>query len=234
MASLSITADSRFPAVHAVPPRAAWTAPSSPERRDGGGVAQTGQLLHFAPDAEIYADGSKCASLYRVARGVVRACKFRSDGRRQIDAFYLPGDMFGFEEAAEHRLSAEAVSECSVIAYRWRGLDTLCSFDDRTARLFLSCAVQALGRAQEHSLLLGRRSASQKVAAFLVDMADRGPDGDKINLAMARQDIADYLGLTIETVSRTLSQLERDGIIALPSARRVCVTNRLALRQHSS
>lgn len=232
MASLPITLG--FPAAHAVPPRAAWTAQSSTERRDAGGLAQTRLLLHFAPDGEIYADGSECASFYKVARGVVRTCKFRSDGRRQIDAFYLPGDMFGFEAGAEHRLSAEAVSECSVIAYRWRGLDTLSSFDDRTARLFLSCAMQGLRRAQEHSLLLGRRSASQKVAAFLVDMADRGADGDKIDLAMARQDIADYLGLTIETVSRTLSQLERDGMIALPSARRVCVTNRLVLRQQSS
>ena len=233
MASLSINADPGTPTVYGVSPRAAWTAPSSPKRRDAGGIAQTGQLLHFAPDAEIYADGSECASFYKVARGVARTCKFRSDGRRQIDAFYLPGDMFGFEAGAEHRLSAEAVSECSVIAYRWRGLDTLSSFDDRTARLFLSCAMQGLRRAQQHSLLLGRRSASQKVAAFLVDMADRGTDGDKIDLAMARQDIADYLGLTIETVSRTLSQLERDGVIALPSARRVFVANRLALRQHS-
>ncbi len=234
MASLSISADHGLPAAHAVSPRAAWTTQPSPERRDAGSVAPTGQLLHFAPDGEIYADGSECASFYKVVRGAARTCKFRSDGRRQIDDFYLAGDMFGFEAGARHRLSAEAVSECVVIAYRWRGLDTLSSLDDRTARLVLSRTMNGLRRAQEHSLLLGRRSASQKVAAFLVDMADRGPEGEMIDLAMARQDIADYLGLTIETVSRTLSQIERDGMIAMPSARRVHVTNRAALRHLSS
>lgn len=230
-ASLSVSSDHRFAAVHAVPSRSAWATPSA-EKREG--FAQAGQLLHFAPDAEIYADGCDNVSFYKVASGVVRTCKFRSDGRRQIDAFYLVGDMFGFETGAVHRLSAEAVSECAVVAYRWRGLDALASADDRTARQFLSYAMQNLRRAQEHSLLLGRRSASQKVAAFLMDMADRGLGDQLIDLAMARQDMADYLGLTIETVSRTLSQLEREGTISLPSARRVCINNRVALQRLSS
>ncbi|VFU10079.1 Nitrogen fixation regulation protein FixK [Methylocella tundrae] len=193
-----------------------------------------GNCCIFLPDAEIYADGCDNVSFYKVVSGVVRTCKFRSDGRRQIDAFYLPGDMFGFETGAEHRLSAEAVSECAVASYRWRGLDAIASADDWTARQFLSYALQNLRRAQEHSLVLGRRSASQKVAAFLIDMADRGPAGQTIDLAMARQDMADYLGLTIETVSRTLSQLEREGLISLPSARRICITNRIALHRLSS
>jgi CRP/FNR family transcriptional regulator, nitrogen fixation regulation protein len=106
--------------------------------------------------------------------------------------------------------------------------------DDRLAAQFFGYAMQNLQRAQEHSLLLGRRSASQKVAAFLVEMGDRAACDHIIDLAMARQDIADYLGLTIETVSRTLSNLERDAIISLPTARRVCVKKGQALLRLSA
>ena len=91
--------------------------------------------------------------------------------------------------------------------------------------------MQSLRRAQEHSLLLGRSGAAVKVATFLVDMADRVGCGQIIDLPMARQDIADYLALTIETVSRTLSRLERDAYKSLPTARRVCVMNERALRR---
>jgi CRP/FNR family nitrogen fixation transcriptional regulator len=208
--------------------------PSLPDRRDASVAVHGGQVLHFPLDAEIYADGEENTSFYKIVSGVVRTCKFRSDGRRQIDAFYLPGEMFGFDAGAQHRLSAEAVSECVVIAYRWRGFTAPGAVDDRLLGQFFLYAMQNLQRAQDHSLLLGRRSAAQKVAAFLVELAERGPCDDVIDLAMARQDMADYLGLTIETVSRTLSHLERDGMISLPTARRVCVNNRQALRRISS
>ncbi len=231
-ASPSIAFDHAYAAFDAAPPQKIW--PASPERRDGAGFGQAGQILHFAADEEIYADGCENSSFYKIKSGVVRTCKFRSDGRRQIDAFYLSGDIFGFEEGSQHRHSAEAISECVVIAYRWRGVDALCSADSRLARQFLSQAMQGLRRAQDHALLLGRRSAAEKVAAFLADMAARGGHGEFIDLPMARQDIADYLGLTIETVSRTLSQLERDDVIALQSARRVRVTDRVLLQRMGS
>lgn len=207
----------------------AW-APSTEKARSDAGLGQSGQVLHFAADSEIYADGDRNVSLYTIVSGVVRTCKFRSDGRRQIDAFYVAGDIFGFEAGGEHTLSAEAVNDVSLIACRWRGVEAFGAEDERMARRILSASLRELRRSQEHALLLGRRSAFQKVATFLTDMSERSPNRDMLDLAMSRQDIADYLGLTIETVSRTLSQLERNETISLTSARRVCILERAALR----
>jgi CRP/FNR family nitrogen fixation transcriptional regulator len=222
--SLSLSLPPRPGFVPALAATAAWATPAFPESGAGASV------LHFAPDTEIYAEGEAATSFYKVVSGVVRTCKFLSDGRRQIDAFYGTGEIFGFEAGAEHKLSAEAVSDCTVVPYRRRGFEGLAERDDKVAGQLFSFAMRCLERAQEHALLLGRRSAAQKLAAFLLEMADRQPAGTTIELPMTRQDIADYLGLTIETVSRTLSQLERDGVIALPSARRVCVRDARALR----
>lgn len=201
---------------------APWGAPEA-----DNGFELSGVVTHFAADQEVYAEGDEARSFYKVVSGVVRTCRFLSDGRRQIDSFHVAGDVFGFEAGADHRLTAEAVSHCSVIAYRRRGLETMIVQDDRLGRWFFSHAMTALARVREHSLLLGRSSAAQKIAAFLLEI--EGHDGNLVDLAMSRQDIADYLGLTIETVSRTMSQLERDGIISLPAARRIVLKDRRAL-----
>ncbi|MEX6507826.1 helix-turn-helix domain-containing protein [Jiella sp. M17.18] len=198
-------------------------------RGDVAGLPLAGQVLSFSEGSEIYAEGDDVRSFYKVVSGTVRTCKFLSDGRRQIDGFHAEGEIFGLEIGGVHGLSAEAVTDCTVIAYRWRGQAALAD-DGETARTVFSLAMQCLMRAQHHSLLLGRRSAAQKLAAFLIDMAGRRSANDgSVELAMTRQDIADYLGLTIETVSRTLSQFERDRLIALPAARRIVLKNRSAL-----
>jgi CRP/FNR family nitrogen fixation transcriptional regulator len=197
---------------------------------DNDGVALNGTAIRFPPDRQIYAEGDEARSFYKVVRGVLRTCRFLSDGRRQIDAFHIEGDVFGFEAGADHRLSAEAVSDCSVIAFRRRGLEAILAQDARLGRWFFSHAMTSLARAREHSLLLGRGSAAVKISAFLLEVAEREGCDSVVELAMSRQDIADYLGLTIETVSRTMSQLEREGTIGLPTARRVMLKNRMALR----
>src|ERR1700733_3339248 len=202
-----------------------WNAP---EQRDG--FELTGMAMHVAADHQIYTEGDEARCFYKVISGVVRTCRFLSDGRRQIDAFHREGDVFGFEASADHRMAAEAVIDCSVIAYRRRGLETIVSQDDRLSRWFFSHAMTCMASAREHSLLLGRASAAQKIAAFLEETAQRAGGGGVMELVMSRQDIADYLGLTIETVSRTLSQLDRDGVIGLPSARRVVGKDRRGLR----
>ncbi len=227
-ASFALSTDQGFAAVDATFACGRSAARSFPQ----SGVA--GPVRHFTADSEIYAEGDDANCFYKVVSGVVRTCKFLSDGRRQIDAFHVTGDVFGFETGAEHRLSAEAVSDCTLITYRRRNFELLASRDDRVAGQLFTYAMRCLERAQEHSLLLGRRSASQKLATFLLEMVDRRCGNDVIDLAMTRQDIADYLGLTIETVSRTLSQLERDGVISLPTARRVCLKDRAALRHLNS
>jgi CRP/FNR family nitrogen fixation transcriptional regulator len=182
---------------------------------------QVGSVQNFTHDREIFAEGASSDYFYKVASGVVRTCKFLVDGRRQIDAFHVPGDIFGLEPGAEHRLSAEAVSDCTVIAYRKSKPDQAAGHDKDLSRELLNFAMMGMVRAQAHSLLLGRHSAVEKVAGFLLDWAEKSSDQAVLSLAMTRQDIADYLGLTIETVSRTLSQLERDNVIDLPSARQI-------------
>ena len=188
-----------------------------------------GTVAHFAEGVAIFAEGDATDVFYRVMSGVVRVCKFLSDGRRQIEAFHVAGDVFGFEPGAERTLCAEAVGPCSLVAYRRRNVDLLAQKDQAVSRLLFGYVMQNLAQAQGHSLLLGRRGAAEKVAAFLLDWSRHFADPRPLHLAMTRQDIADYLGLTIETVSRSLSQFERDGVIALPNLREVRLTNRTAL-----
>lgn len=195
-----------------------------------GTLSTTGSVLHFAQDREIYGEGDEAETFFKIVSGVVRTCRFLSDGRRQIDAFHVEGDIFGFEPGAEHRLSAEAVSDCTVISYRRRGVERLAASNEALSQQLFSYAMHNMARAQDHSLLLGRKSAVEKVVAFLMEWADHTPRSGTIALAMTRQDIADYLGLTIETVSRTLSQLERDAMIELATARQIRFRNPAALR----
>ena len=185
-----------------------WANPATADKQEG--FELSGAVMHFAPDRQIYAEGDEARSFYKVVSGVVRTCRFLSDGRRQIDAFYMAGEVFGFEAGADHRMSAEAVSDCTVVAYRRRGLEAMIAHDEKLGRWFFSHAMNSLALAREHLLLLGRGSAAQKISAFLLEAAEREGSDGVVDLAMSRQDIADYLGLTIETVSRTLSQLERD------------------------
>jgi CRP/FNR family nitrogen fixation transcriptional regulator len=190
-----------------------------------------GGVMHIPEGREIFAQGGNNDTFFRVVSGVVRCCKFLSDGRRQIEGFYGAGDIFGFEAGAEHDLSAEAVSECTLIAYRRANVETLAQRDLTVGRQLFGYAMEGMTRARDHALLLGRRGAAEKVAAFLLDMAERSADGRTVALAMTRQDIGDYLGLTIETVSRTFSQLERDGMIELLNARQVRLQNPDALEE---
>jgi CRP/FNR family nitrogen fixation transcriptional regulator len=220
---------------HFGPPPALGPTPWPLPAADGpDSLELSGALTHIAPDRQIYAEGDEARCFYKVFSGVVRTCRFLNDGRRQIDAFHIVGDVFGLDAGVNHRLGAEAVSDCSVIAYRRRGLEAMMARDDRLGSWFFSHALSALARAREHSLLLARGSAVQKISAFLLETEEQQGRGKTIDLAMSRQDIADYLGLTIETVSRTLSQMERDGTISLPVARRVVLRDRRVLRALNS
>ena len=186
-----------------------------------GALSITGLVSTFAQDQEIYGEGDSAETFMRVVSGVVRTCKFLDDGCRQIDAFYTEGDVFGMGQEACYRLTAEAVCDCTLMFYRRRGLERLAANDDLLAAQIFSYAMRSMVRAQDHALLLGRRCAVEKVTAFLKEWGRRAPDEPTIALAMSRRDIADYLGLTIESVSRALTQLQRDAIIELPSARQI-------------
>ena len=204
-------------------------------RRSGDmGASPAGSVHAYAKDGEIFAEGDRAAFVYKVLSGVVRTSKLLSDGRRQIDAFHLAGDIFGIEADDEHRFCAEAVGDCTVLAYRRTNLATLTANDPETAKDMTIGMVRSLVRAQDHMLLLGRKSALEKIATFLLDMADRTGGSVVLDLPMSRTDIADYLGLTIETVSRSFTQLERQGAIELVSARRVLLSNKAELKRLNS
>lgn len=194
------------------------------------GLPAVGAVLHYAHDRAIYNEGSDAGVFFRMVSGVVRTCTYFSNGRRQIEAFHFVGDVFGFEAGSAQSLSAEAVCDCTVLSYLWRGPGVPAA-NERLSRQLLLHAMAGQAQAQRHSLMLGRGSAVEKVAAFLAECVRCSRDHDVVTLAMTRQDIADYLGLTIETVSRTLTRLERDAVIEVTAGRTIRVANPAALQQ---
>jgi CRP/FNR family transcriptional regulator, nitrogen fixation regulation protein len=189
-----------------------------------------GAIMPYPRNAEIFGESDPAEYLYRVTSGVVRTYKILSDGRRQIGGFYLPGDVFGLELGDEHTLSAEAVTDTKVLVVKRSAITALAARDAAVARELYQLTVRELQRAQERILLL-IKNAQERVASFLLEMTARAPAADAIELPMSRQDIADYLGLTIETVSRTLTSLESAATIEVPTSRRIVLRNRSALNR---
>ena len=187
-----------------------------------------GALMPFARNSEIYGENEPADYLYKVVSGTVRTYKVLVDGRRQIGGFHLAGDMFGFESGDEHTFSAEAITDCKILVIRRSAVIALAARDNDIAQRMWALTARELQRVQDHIMVL-IKSAQERVAGFLLEMAERAAGGGAVELPMSRQDIADYLGLTIETVSRTLTQLEKTAAIELPSSRRIVLRNRSAL-----
>jgi len=190
-----------------------------------------GKVLHVARNFSIFTEGDETVAFYEVLSGVVRTYKFQNCGRRQIVAFHVAGDVFGLEQGNFHRLSAEAVSTCKLRSYCWRKVKMLALNNKSITSKLLHNAMHNLTQAQDHSLLLARRGAIEKVAAFLLDYANRLTNKQVIDFAMGRQDIADYLGLTIEAISRALSQFHHDDVIKIVRFRKIFLKNIDALKK---
>lgn len=190
-----------------------------------------GAAMPFARNAEIYGEGEPADYLYKIVHGAVRTYKLLDDGRRQIGAFYLPGDMFGLEVGDEHRFAAEAITDSTILVIKRTAVVALAERHVGVARELWAMTARELAQAQDLTLTLGRKNAQERIAAFLLEMAGRSADCGAVELPMSRQDIADYVGLTIETVSRTLTQLEHAAAIALPTSRRIVLRNRAALNR---
>ncbi len=197
----------------------------------GPGLALQGTPVRFRRNEEIFGQDEKADYVYRVISGAVRTIRFSSDGGRQIMAFHLPGDVFGFELEATHRLAAEAVNDAEIALVRRTLLERAAASNAEAARALLDMISRHLMMAREHSFILGRKGANERVAAFLLELAERFGPKREIDLPMSRADIADYLALTIETVSRAFTHMERGHAIALPSSRHVVLCNRDALEQ---
>lgn len=176
---------------------------------------------------EIYTQGDDAELLYRVVSGVVRTSRLNADGRRQVGGFYYAGDLFGLEPGPEHRFAAEALSDCEIQVVRRSAVRAFAG-DVELDRAILDATSREMERLQDHVLLLGRKTALERVGGFLMAMAQRQSE-DEVDLPMGRQDMADYLGLTIETVSRMLTQLQGEAIVDFPSTRRFQVRKWTAL-----
>jgi len=183
----------------------------------------------YKKGAEIYGEREPADYVYQVKIGAVRSYKLLSDGRRQIGAFLLPGDVFGLESGTNHRLAAEAIIDTTVRLVKRSSLEHAAGVDVQVARRLWSMTADELRHAEDHMLLLGRKTAIEKVAAFLLEMDRRLARAGMMALPMCRRDIGDYLGLTLETVSRTLSQLSDQGILVFSSARQIVLRNRQRL-----
>lgn len=183
-----------------------------------------GTPFSYTREEEVYGEGEEAEYVYKVVGGAVRTHKLLSDGRRQITGFHLPGDLFGFEQGESHRHTAEALTDTKVLIFKRRQVERAATGSAEVAFQLWGMATNDLRHAQDHMLLLGRRSAAERVATFLIEVDERLGGTGTFALPMTRRDIADFLGLTIETVSRTLSQLEEDGALQRVGGRQVSLS----------
>jgi CRP/FNR family nitrogen fixation transcriptional regulator len=191
-------------------------------------------IIPFHRGQEICSQGRPVEHWYRVLSGAARQCALRPDGRRQIVDLLLPGDFFGFASGEEWDSTVEAVAEGTVVAgYPRRQIETLADSDPKIARELRQIAFAALSRLQTQLLILGRITALEKVSSFILEMAIRLHDNDnnRVALPVSRYDIADYLAVSVETVSRSLSDLKQRGTIKLSGTRTVRIIDRGALEE---
>lgn len=173
----------------------------------------------YRSGAEIFGEGDPAEHIYQVVSGAVRTHKLLSDDRRQIGAFYLPGDIFGLENVGTHRFTAEAITSTTLHLAKRECLDDFVKSDPSVLRIILAETNRNLMHVENHLLLLGRQNSLEKVAAFLLEMRLRSTEADVIHLPMTRRDIADYLGLALETVSRAFADLRGKKILGFDVSR---------------
>jgi CRP-like cAMP-binding protein len=193
----------------------------------------TGTTVSFGRNETIFSEGDAAKYAYKLVSGAVRLCKLLPDGRRQIADFYLDGDLFGFLDLDDYAFSAEAITNVTVVRYVRSQVRSIEEENDALRRTLTKMLHQRLSRAQSHLVMLGRQTVKERIASFLIQMVER-LDADTlgktcIDLPMGRQDIADYLGLTIETVCRALSDFKRAGFIAVPNTHQIVINDVEAL-----
>jgi CRP/FNR family transcriptional regulator, anaerobic regulatory protein len=190
------------------------------------------QVKNFPARTMLFDQGALAGSVFNVTEGIVRLYKSLPDGRRQIVGFALPGDFLGLALMDRYGVAAEAVTQVRVCRFARPAFIAYVDGKPHLLRRLHEFAGHELSLAQDQMLLLGRKTAEEKVAAFLLNLQTRysriGAPSVTVPLPMSRQDIADYLGLTIETVSRTLTKLAREKIIVIvPDGVRLLTAERL-------
>lgn len=186
----------------------------------------------IAKGASVYREGDEATHICEVRTGILRLTRVLANGRRQVIAFALPGDVIGFPNGKSHHTDCDVLESCEVTIHPRAALDAGAR-DPETQQHLLRAAMREISAMHDHFMMLARKSALEKVASFRMVLADRigKPQSNfvSIDLAMTRADIADFLGLTIETVSRTVTQLRSFGVIALRSAQAVIILDQKAL-----
>ena len=203
--------------------RIASASPASPAKT----LETMGVPNSYGRNTVIFCEGEPAESIYKIESGCVRTHKTLDSGERQMVAFHLPGDCLGLEGREKHAVSAEATTVSQVRIVKRKTLMAR-NGDSLMVRYLLDLTAEELRRAQRHNLLL-LKGAQERVVGFLHEMAEREHADGEIALHMTRRDIADYLGLTIETVSRTLSRLESESAISLPTPWRVVLRDSTVL-----
>lgn len=183
-----------------------------------------------APQDVLFLEGDEAVSLFDVVHGVIRLCRLLPDGRRSITGFAFPGSILGLSVRGSYAYTAEAITPCEIRRCArsavTRLLDTRSDFRHR----LLSIVSDELCAAQDQMVLLGRKTAPERIVSFLLWIASKSQgDGKRVDLPMSRTDIADYLGLTTETVSRELTKLKQAGLIAMPTPHHIELLRRDAL-----
>lgn len=196
-----------------------------------GRITPVGRVDHFSAGAPLYAEGDTSEFVYGVVAGMVRTASVGRDGKRAVRGFYLSGELFGIERTRLHTSSADAITDTRVVRCSRLRFDALAASDEQVASELWSWLLRTTERAEDLSVL-GRASAAQKLAYFLIDFACRVSAGRRIELPMSRTDIGDFLGLSSETVSRTFTALRRVGLIAT-HGRNVTLLDPGALRRMS-
>jgi CRP/FNR family transcriptional regulator len=197
-------------------------------------LASLASSQRVEPGRFLFSEGDDAENVYEITQGILKLYKLLPDGRRQITGFVSTGSLVGWTNADVYLYGAEAVTEVKLRRYRRSQFDRLIDEVPGFARRVLAANCGDLRAAQEQMLLLGRKSAVEKVASFLMGMIQlhgHGDDSSAVHVSMRRADIADYLGLTIETVSRTLTKLKREGIIVIPTPTEIRLRDRDQLEE---
>ncbi|WP_439400206.1 helix-turn-helix domain-containing protein (plasmid) [Bradyrhizobium sp. PMVTL-01] len=177
-----------------------------------GGERMSCSSFNYRKGRQIFGEGEEAKYVYQIISGAVRTYKLLPDGRRQINAFHLPGDLFGFETGDHHRFTSEALVATEVRVATRQTLLELAVSEGRVSSL-LALVTLNLRHAENHMLLLGRKNSHERVAEFLLEIDEREAHPNVMTLPMSRRDIADYLGLTVETISRSLSMFRDEQLV---------------------
>lgn len=191
-----------------------------------------GSVRFLPAGSNLFHEGDEAQFIYEVRSGVLRLTRVLENGKRQVIAFGYPGDFVGFPNGTQYHTDCDVISSTELIAHRRSALDMDVG-DEATRRRLLNAALREISGMQDHFMMLARKSATEKVASFLSVLSERvgvqAGAARKVNLSMRRADIADFLGLTTETVSRTFTQLRKAGIIAIETAQVIVILDQRAL-----